>query len=154
LIAIVTRNNDNVIFTYDAINEQNIIDFFAKVNLHIQEKKDKISIDENLLTVRTFEERLMGKIEFTVFWLIVFLIALIVSVIPLFNNNQLLLISVGLTALIVNGFIGIFRLRDLGKSPFNVILYLLIPVVNLYFLFLFLTKKGILSEKLEKEILI
>ena len=96
----------------------------------------------------------MGNIEFIYIYL--FLYVFIGAILVLFTtifNNPLLLYLFYPVFIVVSILTKVYRLRDLNK-PIIEILVVFLPLINLYYLGMFLTKKGQIYNKLGKEILI
>jgi len=150
-LKIELKNDKALIFQFKEANQYAITNFFKKLDILIESKNENIELDSNLLKTRTFKYRKMGNVEFTIYWLFTLLLGIVGY---LFINNLFFLLCLTIISLAINATNGVYRLRDLEKPALYVLAFLFVPLINIYFLFIFMTKKGILHEKMKKEILI
>ena len=154
---IKTKSDRTITFTLKNDDKKAVLGFFInKLKIQVNEisKNVNLNIDEKLLEIRSFKYRRMGNIEFIYIYL--FLYVFIGAILVLFTtifNNPLLLYLFYPVFIVVSILTKVYRLRDLNK-PIIEILVVFLPLINLYYLGMFLTKKGQIYNKLGKEILI
>lgn len=156
-LVVKTKDEKIITFTLRNCDKKIVTEFFnnkIKVPIHELSQKTNIALDKDLLKIRTYKYRRMGNIEFVCIWLFmnIFLTSVIVLVTTLLSNPSLVYLYIP-ASIIVNVLISIYRLRDLNKSMYHIILTFL-PIVSFYYLFIFIIRKGVTHDKLGKEILI
>ena len=133
-LSIKLKNNKSLLFTFNIENKKDIVDFFNKIKIQTHEIANKLNLENELLKIRTFNQRLMGNKEFLYIQLFMLsigiaigLISFVVSIIlnkPLtgFYTNPFLLYGSALIGQIVYITNSSYRLRDLNLNMYYILI--------------------------------
>jgi hypothetical protein len=136
-LLIKTKENISACFNFKDESKVDIVNFFNKIKINTNDSAQKVNIDNELLKIRTYDQRRMGNKEFLYIQLIMLgfglaigLILVAISIIlkkPLiteFYNNPLFINGLLIIGQIVFGLNCWYRLRDLNlnKSLFVLII--------------------------------